>query len=338
MNILYSNSFRSRVGGLISVVAISFVVLACGSQGATSQSTGTVHLKYASVLAATALNNSDVVQTLIDRTKSRLDIQTFYSGQLGGEADELSGVESGTIDMAAITDITLAQVEPAINIIELPYFWKDQDTVNRLISEGTIGQKLMADLESKGLKGLAIGQLGPRTVLSKKPINSISDVKGMKVRVLPGDLFVSEWSAWGADPVQIDAPEVVPALQTGTVAAVDSNATGFLSLKWYQSAKYIAQTDHQYTTEFLVMNLKKWNSLPPDVQQMIQSALKDGVKLNEQRAAKADTDAIAQMAGEGITVTHPDSAGFRDAVQPVWKKYTPQIGALLVAQAEDLQK
>jgi TRAP-type transport system periplasmic protein len=334
---------RRAVVGATLVLALTAVASTATASAQTSArhgaASGPINLRFATVLAPTALGNSDLLQTLIKKTKGKVNIQTFFSGALGGEAQELAAVEAGTLDMAFITDATMASVDPAINIVELPFFWKSQKAVNKILLEGKIGQKLLGALTAKGMKGLAISNLGPRTVLSTKPINSVSDVQGLKVRVLPSNLFVTEWKNWGANPIQVDAPEVFTALQTGTVSAVDSNATGFASLKWFQgSAHYFANTNHEYTVQFLVMNQKKWNSLPAATKKLIQKAVAAGVKVNEAKAVKGNKDAIKVMTDAGVTVTDPPAASFLPGARQTWNAFKAQIGQPLVNLALALQR
>lgn len=322
--------------GLAVAVVVSSGVAGSPSE-ATAKTTGPITLRYAVTNGPTALGNVDLMATVIAMTKGRLDIQPFYSGVLGSEAQEAASIQNGTLDLALITDATLASIEPAANITELPFFWKSQKALFNVVLNGQIGQDLLKSVGRKGMKGLGFATLGPRTVISTRPINSIADVKGMKIRVVPNSLFIDQWKAWGANPIQIAAPEVYTALQTGTVDAVDSNATGMASLKWYESAKYLANTNHQYTLEYLVMNPKKWESLGPNLQQLLVKAIRAGMALNQKQAVAGNAAAIQTMVSSGLKVTQPPSSEFLAGARQVWDSYKQQIGQPLINRALKLQ-
>lgn len=324
----------------LAIVAI--LVISCSAPGSSSSDSGKVfHLKYGSPNPATNLGDSDVIKTLLDQVAAksggRLIIDPFYGGQLGNDATLMASVESGTLDMALSSDATMATIEPSFNVIELPFFWKDQQAVNKIVIEGPIGKELLAKLASKGMKGLALVSLGPRAVISNFPINSVSDVKGRKIRVVPNALFTSMWQGWGAVPVAIATTEVFPALQTKAIEGLDSNPTGMVSFKWYQAAKYLALTNHEFTTEVITMNLKLWNSLPSDLQDLITSGIQMGVALNLQNSQAAVDGAVSTMQQFGLQVIHPDPSTFRDQSQSVWTAYRASIGASLIDEAQTLQ-
>jgi tripartite ATP-independent transporter DctP family solute receptor len=296
-----------------------------------------IPLRYASVNGPTALGESDLIATLIKQTKKRLKIQAIYFGALGSEATELASVEAGTLDMAMLSDATLATVDPAANITELPFFWKSQAALNKIVLQGPIGKRILAELASKGLKGLAVSTLGPRTVLSLKPIKTPADVQGLKIRVVPNALFVDEWNKWGANPIQIAPAEVFTALKTGAVSAVDSNASGMVPLNWHEAAHYLINTNHEYTVRYLVMSTRKWNSLPRDVQRLIIKACAAGVKLNAAKAVQGNTAAIKVMTDSGIQVIEPDRSSFIPGAKLVWNDFKAQIGQPLINLAIKLQ-
>jgi tripartite ATP-independent transporter DctP family solute receptor len=325
-------------------LVLGTLTAACATgSGASSGSVKVIHLRYASLIDATHQGNGTVIKTLIDRANSqsggRLVVDPFYNGTLvSSEATLLTQLEAGTIDMGIITDATIASIEPSFNLIELPYFWKSQNAQNTVIEHGKIGQTLLQSLEVKGLEGLGFVNNGPRDVLSTFPIQSVSDVRAKKIRVVPNTLFIAQWTAWGANPVALAPAEVITSLATGTVSAVDTNPTGMVTQKWYEAAKHLAVTDHQFTQLVIIINFKAWQSLSADLQQLVRTAVADGETIDATSAAKGNADAIATLQANGVTVTHPDSAGFRDKVQPVWSTFEQSIGSDLVNAATAAQQ
>src|SRR5207248_2884950 len=140
-----------------------------------------------------------------------------------------------------------------------------------------VGKRIMAMLEPKGIKGLVVGEWGYRQVLIRpRAVNTVADVKGLKVRVIENPLYVATWRSVAANPVPMAWPEVYTGLQQGTIDAVDTNPIGMRDGKLYEVAKNLAITDHIFTTIVLMMNLDKWKALAPDLQAAVLEAARAG--------------------------------------------------------------
>ncbi len=277
-------------------------------------------------------------ETVKQQSNGQLVLELFERGQLGGETEMLTSVRQGTLDLTLTGSPIVAQIEPNFGVTELPFIWKDSPTMFKTLN-GPIGQRLLGLLNAKGLKGIAFGDSGPRSLLSRvTPVNGIADVKGLKIRVVENKLYVTSWRNFGANPVPMAWPEVYTGLQQGTIDAVDSTPWGTRDAKHFEVAKSIALTNHVYTAYLLVMNLEKWNALSPAHQKILAAAAMVGQKANLERIGRDNTNAIEQMKKAGLKVTYPDRNQFASKIGPVYEQFAKSIDPSILKQIQDANR
>lgn len=271
-------------------------------------------------------------------SKGRIKVDVFDSAQLGGELDMVSQIRLGSLDMAVIGSGIVASIEPTFSITELPFIWKSDDAARKVL-DGPIGQKILALLEPKGIKALAFGEWGFRGILtSKKAVEAPADLKGLKIRVIENPLYVTTLRAYGANPVPMAWPEVYTGLEQGTIDGVDTNYAGMVDAKLYEVTKNLAVTDHIYTAVVMLMNKKKLESMPKDLQDVMLRAGKAGSERTREVARKQNDDAIQLMAGKGLKVTRPARRAFEEPAPEVYKRFAAQVGPDLIEQVKAAQK
>lgn len=271
-------------------------------------------------------------------SKGRIKVDVFDAGQLGGELDMVSQIRLGSLDMAVIGSGIVASVEPTFSVTELPFIWKSDDAARKVL-DGPIGKKILALLEPKGIKALAFGEWGFRGILtSKKPVEAPADLKGLKIRVIENPLYVTTLRAYGANPVPMAWPEVYTGLEQGTIDGVDTNYAGMVDAKLYEVTKNLAVTDHIYTAVVMLMNKKKLDSMPKDLQDVMLRAGKAGSERTREVARKQNDEAIQLMASKGLKVTRPDRRAFEEPAPEVYKRFAAQVGPDLIEQVKAAQK
>lgn len=271
-------------------------------------------------------------------SKGRIKIDVFDAAKLGGELDMVSQIRMGSLEMALIGSGMVGSVEPTFSITELPFIWKSGES-SRKVLDGPIGNKLLAMLEPKGIKGLAWGEWGFRGILTtKKPLETLEDFKGLKIRVIENPLYITTFRAFGANPVPMDWPEVYTALQQGTIDGVDTNPASMVDYKLYENCKCVAAADHIYTAVVVIMNLKTFRSLPKDLQQVIVKASKEGGDRTRELATKKNNDAIEFMGSKGLKITRPDRKIFESKLPEIYKRFSAQIGQDFINEVIAAQK
>ncbi|MBI4183870.1 MAG: TRAP transporter substrate-binding protein [Proteobacteria bacterium] len=272
-------------------------------------------------------------QEVEKNTGGKLTIQIFPGAALGGELELANQVKTGQLDLLSGAVPPMATLSSAMQLSELPFFYPTYD-VARKVLDGKAGQMALKTLEAQNVKGLVFGEIGFRGVLnSVRPINSIDDVKGLKIRVVENRLYVDTWRALGANAVPMAWPEVYMGLQQRTIDGVDTNYAGFIDAKQYEVTKYLTLTNHSYTANVLMMNLAKFNALSDDLKNVFMAAAKAGAAASRTAAKTIDDNAVDIMTRHGIQVTRPDAEPFRKALKPVHDAYAKRIGEEIVNQA-----
>lgn len=271
-----------------------------------------------------------------EKSGGRIQIQLITGGALGGEAELANQVRTGQLDLCSIAVPPAATISPALNLSEVPFFYKDYASARRVL-DGEPGQIVLSRLEQAGIKGLAWGEIGFRGVMTTgKPVNSPADVAGLKIRVVENKFYLAMWRALGANPVPMAWPEVYTALQQRTIDGVDTNYAGLIDAKQYEVAKNLAVLNHSYTANLLFMNPQKFNGLPDDLKTVVLNAAKLGAAASRTAAETVDHDAVSIMEKNGVTVTKPDPAPFRSRLQELHAEFERQVGADIVAKARDI--
>jgi TRAP-type C4-dicarboxylate transport system substrate-binding protein len=199
---------------------------------------------------------------------------------------------------------------------------------------GPEGDKVLAGFEKAGFVGLALYESGARSFYARKPIRSVADMKGLKVRVQPSDLWVSLITQMGASPTPMPFAEVYTGLKTGLLDAAENNIPSYAEMKHYESAPVFSETMHVMSPEVLVFSKKVWDTLTPQEQAAIRKAAKDSVPYYQKLWEQRERDARAEVIKAGakiIPASEIDRKSFVDAEKPVWDKYmtTPEIRSVV---------
>ncbi len=276
----------------------------------------------------------DMGKNLSAATKGRLSIQMYPSMQLGGEKEAIEQAQVGAIAFARVSVGALGPVVDDLNVFNLPYVFRNTAHMEKVI-DGQIGQDLLDKVTNsgKGLVGLCWMDAGARNFYdTKKPIKTIADLKGLKIRVMGNPMFIEMANSMGANGVPLGYDQVFSSLQTGVVDGAENNPPSFVFDNHYQVAKFYTIDEHLIVPEMLVMSKKIFDSLSKeeqaDVKKFAREAQLEERKLWEEYEQKAMDKAKAA----GITVTQvsaADKKAFQDAVKPVWDKYGPKYAEMI---------
>jgi tripartite ATP-independent transporter DctP family solute receptor len=266
-------------------------------------------------------------------TQGRLSIQMYPSMQLGGEKEAIEQAQVGAIQFARVSVGALGPVVDDLNVFNLPFLFRDTDHMEKVI-DGKIGQSLLDKVTNNPnthLVGLCFMDAGARNLYdTKRPIKTIDDLKGMKVRVMGNPMFVDMMNDLGGNGVPMGYDQVFSALQTGVVDGAENNPPSYVFDNHYQVAKYYTLTEHLIVPEILVFSRPTWDKLSKDDQALV-TKLGHEAQLDERRLWKEkEKDAFARMEKAGITIVHiADKTPFQKAVKPVWDKYGAKYAALI---------
>jgi len=270
---------------------------------------------------------------LEEATGGRLSIQMYASMQLGGEKEVIEQAQVGAIQFARVSVGTLGPVIDDLNVLNMPFLFRDTAHMNKVV-DGPIGQELLdkvSNNQAANLVGLCWMDAGARSFYdTKRPIKTISDLKGLKIRVIGNPIFVDMANALGANGVAMGYDQVFSALQTGVIDGAENNPPSFVFDNHYQVAKYYTLTQHLIVPEMLVFSRASWDQLSADDQGLIKKFSRDTQLDARELWNKTEAEAIQRMKTAGIEIIPvADKKPFQDAVKPVWDKYGAKFADLI---------
>jgi len=190
------------------------------------------------------------------------------------------------------------------------------------VLDGAIGDEILKDCEAQGFVGLAFYDSGARSIYTvKKPLKTLADTKGLKVRVQQSDLWVSLLEAMGANATPMPYGEVYTALKTGLIDAAENNYPSYESSRHFEVAKYYNKTEHSMAPEILLFSKKIWDTLSADEQKQIRAAAKESVVYMRKLWDERETKSLAIVKAGGAEIVDIDKASFQAAMKPVYDKY-----------------
>jgi tripartite ATP-independent transporter DctP family solute receptor len=296
----------------------AFGLSAGGSQDSSTGGTGDkITLQLSHQLAAnhsihtTSLKFSELAK---EKSGGQIDIRVYEAATLGTERENLEALRAGTLDIAFIVLEFYSSYVPEAGVLVLPFLYDGYDHLNKVL-QGAIGQKMTAMiLDKTDVKILAFHPIGSRQIFtSKKPLNTLKDIAGMKIRVPENPLYVNTFQLLGAAPTPVAWQETYTALDTGVVEGLENTPEAVISATLYEVTKYVNITDHMIPPATFSMSNKVFQKQPVDVQNFLLTAAKEagefGLKLTQ------ENDAISRkQLAEKMEFVQTDKQSFRSAI------------------------
>src|SRR5690348_767848 len=314
-----------------ALFAAGLATIAAGSAQAQQK----LVLKASDVHAAgypTVVAVENMGKKLAAATNGRITVAMYPAMQLGGEKEAIEQAQIGAIAFARVSVGALGPVVDDLNVFNLPYVFRNTAHMQKVI-DGPIGQELLDKVTNsgKGLVGLCWMDAGARNFYdTKKPIKTVADLKGLKLRVIGNPIFVDMANAMGGNGVAMGYDQVFSALQTGVVDGAENNPPSYVFDNHYQVAKFYTLDEHLIVPEMLVFSKKAWDAMSKEDQALLMKFSKEAQQeerklweVYEQRAMDKAKAAGIQI----IQVSDADKKAFQDAVKPVWDKYGPKYEA-----------
>jgi len=253
-------------------------------------------------------------------TGNEVTVKIAPNSKLGGEVDVVEGILLGTIDMAPPSAAVLANWVPEMNVLNMPFVFRDWDHYSSVLN-GAIFDELSAAAAPKGIRLLGFMTSGPRHIMTKSPVNSMDDLAGQKIRTVQNPVHVATFNAFGANATAIAYPEVYGSLQSGVVDGADAANTNYFTQKFYEVAPNWAQVSWLFYTNPIVISERVFQKLDADVQKALLVAGRK-VGMDQQNDWRASDDKLLEVLQQnGVTVTRPDPAPFRGAAQKIYDEF-----------------
>jgi tripartite ATP-independent transporter DctP family solute receptor len=257
----------------------------------------------------------------------------YGSMQLGGEKEMIEQGQVGAIQLVRVSVGAFGPVVDELNVFNLPFVFRNTAHMQKVV-DGPIGKELLDKITNNPktrLVGLCWMDAGARNLYStKKPIDTIADLKGLKVRVMGNPIFVDMMNSLGGNGVPMGYDQVFNALQTGVIDGAENNPPSFVFDNHYQVAKFYTLTEHLIIPEVLMFSRRTWDGLSKEDQALITKVSQEA-QLDERKLWKEyEQKAVDKMKAAGIKIIDvPDKKPYQDAVKPVWDKYGPKYAAMI---------
>ncbi|WP_163161725.1 TRAP transporter substrate-binding protein [Bradyrhizobium uaiense] len=266
-----------------------------------------------------ALNYMD--RLITERTGGRHRIVVFHSRQLGEEKETLEQTRAGAIDLNRTNVALIGTMVPSVNVLAMPFLFRSLEHLQHVL-DGPIGSDILNSFEAHGFVGLAFYDSGARSIYnSVRPVRSLDDLKGLRLRVQQSAQMSDMIRALGADPVEMPYGQVLTGLANRLIDGAENNWPSFVTTGHYKYAGYYTLTQHTVSPEVLVMSQKAWSSLTPEEQAIFREAaqrsssyMREKWRELEERSRKQ-----AELAGVKI-VTDIDSRPFEAAMAGIYAR------------------
>jgi TRAP-type transport system periplasmic protein len=262
-----------------------------------------------------------------EESKGRVKIDIFNGGILGSEAQTLQFVKDGSLDLVISDPSAGAPFAKELDFFALPFLFRSYDHWQASL-DGEPGKAYAKLIEAKtGLKIIGYWGGSTRNVLStKKPINSIEDLKGFRLRLISSPLKVNAWKAVGTIPTPIAFMETYLAMKSGVVDGMENESVAVREMKFYEPAPFIARTEHEFTVRPLFISKKTFDKMPPDLQQIVIKSAQEATVLERKAELEAGVSAEADMQGKlGVKFNTIDKEPFKTATKPVIAEFAKSM-------------
>ena len=273
------------------------------------------------------------VDVVDKKSGGKIKIKIFPNGTLGGEQQVAAAMQGGTIEISMMSPAQIVGTIKEMVVLDFPFSFANEAQADAVL-DGPFGKKLMDYMPAKGWVGLGFMEQGYRSISnSKRPINKLEDIKGLKIRTILNPLYVDLFNALGANAVPMPFPELYTAMEMKTVDGQENPETSVDASKFYEVQKYFSGTRHIYNPQMLMVSKKLWDSLSADEKKIFEEALVEArdVQRKAARAMTAKSRKVLTDHGMLLNEIAPAELDRMKAVaKPIIDKYAAQLDPALV--------
>ncbi|ABM34004.1 tripartite ATP-independent transporter DctP family solute receptor [Paracidovorax citrulli] len=298
--------------------------------------TGTVHAQQAKEVKlgyALAVNSHYGAaaqawsETVEKATNGAIKFKQFPSSALGGERELIEGLQLGTVEAVIVSTGALSNFVPDVGVVDIPFLFRDTAHA-RAVLDGAFGQELLGKFQKRGLIALAWGEQGFRHLTNNKhPVKTPADLKGLKIRVTENPVHITAFRTLGASPTPMSWPEVIGALQQGTIDGQENPMSVIVSAKLPQVQKYLSLTGHVYAPMALIVSPNFWAGLNDAQKAAFTQGAKAGALASRKFVDDVEQKGLAEVKAAGMQVVESvDKSAFQKALEPAYKQYATKFG------------
>jgi tripartite ATP-independent transporter DctP family solute receptor len=225
-------------------------------------------------------------------------------------------IVAGSVEYGAVGTNDVSTFFPKYFICEVPYVFSSQDDFWKFWNGP--GKELSAIIEKeRGVRTDGVIFRGARYLTANRPVNSVAEVKGLKMRLPSVKSWFKVWESFGALPSTIAFGEVYLALKTGVVDGQENPPETILNYKFYEAQKYLVATEHVYSAARILSSAKWWNGLKKEDQELLTKAMAEAVAYANGITKDGDAQFVKKLQENGMTLITVDKVAFKKAAQPI---------------------
>ena len=248
------------------------------------------------------------------KTGGRVEIQAFAGGQIGGSRDMIEAVANGSQQLVTEGAANFGAWIPSISVVEAPYIWRDPQHLIKALNGPLLAQYNEQLVKARGMRILGAVYYGTRHVTtSTKAVNTLADMKGLKLRVPENDVFKAMAESWGARPTPMNFNELYLALKQGVVDGQENPLPTIKSGKFHEVQKYLVLSGHIMTPRLVVVNDAAWQKIAAADRKAVEDVLKAQMAWADSQIIAQEKTLVDEFKAAGVTVLQPDVAEWRKA-------------------------
>jgi tripartite ATP-independent transporter DctP family solute receptor len=326
---------RLFLKSLIATVALA-------AMGVASAQEKTIKFANQNVAGHPIVQGMEKFKEIVEKNSGgKIKVNLFPGGTLGSDQANVSAIQGGTLEMAAMNSGIFASQVKDFAVFDFPFMFASGQEADAVV-DGAFGKKMHAKLEEKGLVGLGYYELGFRNLTNaRRAINKVADIEGLKLRVIPNPINVDWVKALGANPTPLPWPEVYAALEQKAVDGQENPVATINGAKLYEVQKHLALTGHQYNPQSIVLSKKFWDTLSAAEKKIISDAATESSKYQRTQARAQEASLLDNLKKNGMQVTTlpaPEVAILREKMKPVIAKHGEAIAATVTELQAELTK
>ena len=262
-----------------------------------------------------------MAQIIEERSAGRHRLHVFHSRQLGEEKETIEQTRIGAIDLNRTNVAPIGSLVPVANVLSLPFLFRSFEHLHRVLDQ-SIGQEILAQFQPHGFVGLTFYDSGARSIYnSVRPIRSLADMKGLRIRVQQSSLMSDMIKALGADPVELPYGQVSTGLSTRLIDGAENNWPSYVTTGHYKLASYYTLTEHSMSPEVLVMSLPAWESLSGEDRDIfLEAAAKSNIFMRSLWTSLEERSRQQARAAGNIIISDFDRGPFEEAMSVIYDK------------------
>jgi len=266
---------------------------------------------------------------LMELSKGTMGIDQFPGAQLGQEPVMLQKIRTGDIDFIITSTANAASVAPQAGVFSEHFIFRDKGHLTRVLADPAVTKEFQAMIADsvQGAHVLALMTMGMRNMYSKKPIHSVADIKGEKIRVQATMTEDAHFPAYGAQTVHMPFGEVYTSLQTGVVQIAENGVNVYMANKHYEVAPVLSMTEHEANNNCIWVSDKTWNSFTPEQKMWVETIAAEIAQKEPALALKLEDDSAAKLKTMGVTINEQvDKSGFMADAKPIQDDIAKKLG------------